>query len=153
MIRNASRVRAIVVAVFTALSASTLGGCGGLDGVDFNGKIFDAVGLSTGSVGKKTEVATQPRAPLVLPPDANRLPDPGEAPPALADQSWPKDPQRQKIASAEARKKAQEDFCQNESWKNKAMNKGEATNAQGPDGPCGGSIFSFMGSTIFGSND
>lgn len=155
MISRANRARGIIVAVLTTLSASTLGGCGGVDGVDFNGKIFDAVGLSTGAIGKKTEVATEARAPLVLPPDPKRLPDPNEAPPAaVVDQSWPKDAQKTKVASAEQRKKAQEDFCQNNAWKQKALSKEEANNIQGPDGPCGGSIFSFMGNAIFGnSND
>lgn len=153
MIGRAYRARGIVLAVLTALGASSLGGCGGVDGVDFNGKIFDAVGLSTGAIGKKPEVATEARAPLVLPPDPKRLPDPNEAPPAaVVDQPWPKDPQKTKIANAEQRKKAQEDFCQKNAWREKVMKKEDADQIVGPDGPCGGSIFTFMGSTLFGNN-
>src|SRR5690606_15890996 len=59
------------------LALLALPGCGGVDGVEFNGKVFEAVGL-TGALGKKEEPKTEPRAPLVLPPSTERLPEPGQ---------------------------------------------------------------------------
>jgi len=127
-----------------------LPGCGGLDGVDFNGKIFDAVGL-TGALGKRPEPKTEARAPLVIPPASERLPAPGEmaavAPPA--DASWPNDPDKGKASKEEAQKKAQADYCRDGNWKDKAMRndeKAEAAQAQ-----CG-SLFSVLGKQLFGDN-
>src|SRR6476469_2816759 len=54
-----------------------LAGCG-TDDIQFNGGIFDAVGLSdSGQSGGDPKVAE--RAPLVVPPTLDRLPAPGEA--------------------------------------------------------------------------
>ena len=61
-----------------------LGGCGG---IEFQGKVFDYMGLS-GNM-KREDVRMSDRAPLVLPPDTKRLPAPGAAPIDRAD--WPVD--------------------------------------------------------------
>lgn len=128
-----------------------LGGCAA-DGVEFNGKIFEAVGLS-GAIGKREEPKTQARAPLVLPPEGTRLPEPGSAAPPVpalaADQAWPRDPQQQKIADAEAKKKAQEQHCRDGNWKEKAL-KDDLKASQGPQGGCG--LFSMFGS-LFGNSE
>ena len=89
MVDRSNRVRSFAVATLVVLVATIAGGCSALsDNVELNGKIFDAVGLSGGALGKKAEVRTEARAPLVLPPDAERLPEPGAAPqPAVADQA------------------------------------------------------------------
>lgn len=143
--------RRLAAAVALTLSAALAGGCAN-DHIEFNGKIFEAVGLA-GNPWKKEEVRTQPRAPLVLPPDSNRLPEPGSAPPpSFADQSWPKDPQQQKLADAEAKKRAQEQFCKDGNWKEKAHGN-EIKAAQGPNGSCQGSIFSVMSKTLLGNNN
>jgi hypothetical protein len=137
------------LAIVTALLG--LPGCGGLDGVDFNGKVFDAVGL-TGALGKKAEPNTEARTPLVLPPRGQNLPEPGgsslaAAPPA-ADASWPQDPDKQKVAKADAQKKAQADYCRDGNWKEKAM-KDQAGAEVGPSGNCG-SIFTIIGKSLMG---
>lgn len=154
MVDRSNRVRSFAVATLVVLVATIAGGCSALsDNVELNGKIFDAVGLSGGALGKKAEVRTEARAPLVLPPDAERLPEPGAAPqPAVADQAWPRDAQKQKVASAEARKRAHEQHCRDGNWKQKAM-KDEISADQGPDGSCNGSLFSIMGNALFGSSD
>jgi hypothetical protein len=135
--------------VAVLVTAVSLGGCAG-DGVEFNGKIFDAVGLS--SIGsKREEPRTQARAPLVLPPEGTRLPEPGSAPvPVAADQAWPRDPQQQKLAEAEAKKRQQQEWCRDGNWKEKAM-RDDAKAAHGPQGKCG-SIFDLVGNPFGGSD-
>jgi len=140
---------AVHAAVSFALLA--LPGCGGVDGVEFNGKVFDAVGL-TGALGKKEEPKTEQRAPLVLPPATERLPEPGEgggpAAPVQTAQAWPNDPDRQRAEGAAAKKRAQDEYCRDGNWKEKAMGDDLAM-SKGPNGSCG-SIFSAISKTLFG---
>lgn len=130
-----------------------LPGCGGVDGVELNGKVFEAVGL-TGALGKRAEPKTQPRAPLVLPPTTERLPEPGEyasaEPAAVADPAWPNDPDKSKVSSEQAKKQAQEKYCRDGNWKERAMGDEEKA-ASGPDGSCSGNIFSAIGKGLFGN--
>lgn len=138
------------VAVIVAVSG--LAGCGGVDGVELNGKIFEAVGL-TGSLGKKTEPKTEARAPLVLPPATERLPEPGSlaagAPIPQADQAWPNDPDKGKASKEEALKQAQAAYCRDGNWKDKAQGNDHKA-GQGPAGSCTGNIFSIVGKSILG---
>ncbi len=136
-----------IAAVFTGLS-----GCGGLDGVEFNGKVFEAVGL-TGSLGKKSEPKTEARAPLVLPPQSQSLSEPGRlaagAPIPQAEAAWPNDPDKGKASKEEALKRQQEAYCRDGNWKDKALrNDDKAEN--GPAGSCSGNIFSIVGKSILG---
>lgn len=143
------RPRVIAIATGVALALS-LSGCGGFDGVELNGKIFDAVGLSGDQLGaKKAEPRTQARAPLVMPPDGRRLPDPDEAASvAVADTAWPKDRDAQRVADADAARKAKEQACRDGNWKQKA-HKDETSNAE----QCQGSIFSWMNNSLFGNKE
>ncbi|MGE0701823.1 MAG: hypothetical protein AB7O57_22180 [Hyphomicrobiaceae bacterium] len=138
--------RTAVIAAFLGL-----GGCGGgVDGVEFNGKIFDAVGM-TGALGKKAEPKTEPRAPLVLPPSTERLPQPGEfaaAEPAPTDPAWPNDREKARGDSEAKKKQAQEAYCRDGNWKDKAMRE-DAKVAAGQS-ECG-SIFSVLGKQLFGN--
>ena len=150
------RARRLAMLAVLGLAATGISGCSGFDGVDFNGKIFDAVGLGPGSNPfKKSEPAVAQRAPLVLPPEGNALPAPGSAPAQITtsatDPAWPKDPQSQKNAEAEAKKAAQEKWCRDGNWKEKAV-KDDVAAANGPQGGCG-SIFSVVGDAIFGKKD
>ena len=139
-------VRRTAVAVTLLLTSVGLSACAG-DGVELNGKIFDAVGLSGDILGKKAEPRTEARAPLVLPPDANRLPEPGSGAAPVVNQQWPRDAQQQRVAEAEARKQAHKAYCSDGNWKEKAM-RDDVSASQGPDGGCHGSIFS----VLFGQN-
>src|SRR5262249_1773412 len=70
--------------------ALTLAGCGG---IEFQGKLFDYAGLS--NVGKPQEDARMTdRAPLLVPPNAHRLPPPGSPPITRAD--WPADSDKER---------------------------------------------------------
>ena len=81
--------------------ALALGGCGG---VEFEGKLFDYAGLS--GYGQKQDPRMTERAPLIIPPDTNRLPPPGSPP--IAHANWPVDSdvaRRQAIAAKEEEEK------------------------------------------------
>ena len=68
----------IVHLASTAAFAATLvlGGCA--DGLEVNGKLFDWMGISSSAMEQnKREPQVAARAPLVLPPNSNRLPEPG----------------------------------------------------------------------------
>jgi hypothetical protein len=87
-----------------ACALLSLAGCGG---IEFEGKVFDYVGLS-GS-GQKQDPRMTERAPLVIPPDTRRLPPPGS--PAIARGDWPLDSdvaRKQAVAAKEAEEKQRE---------------------------------------------
>jgi hypothetical protein len=85
--------------------ALALGGCGG---IEFQGKAFDYIGLS--SVGKgQDDVRMTERAPLLVPPNTHRLPPPGS--PGVTRADWPADTDKERkrlvaARQAEERKKA-----------------------------------------------
>jgi hypothetical protein len=85
--------------------AAALGGCGA---VQFEGKVFDYMGLSGDRV--EADVRMSERPPLLLPPNTKTLPQPGNGVvAATARQDWPDDPERvQKRIVAE--KKAQQNL-------------------------------------------
>ena len=124
-----------------ALTAS-FAGCGIVDDVQLNGKLFDAVGLnSTGSVKKEPVVAE--RSALVVPPGLDKLPVPGSngaaaanAVPGVEDY----DAKRQ-VSQADLEKK-QAEYCKVHYDQAKQQGDGNADLAEGPMGPCRASVFS-----------
>ncbi|MET0568869.1 MAG: hypothetical protein ABWZ74_07305 [Hyphomicrobiaceae bacterium] len=143
--------RASGVVVACAMAAS-LSACGAVDGVELNGKIFDALGVSTGSLGPRPEPKVERRSPIVLPPDANRLPEPGSAPVAAnANQAWPVDRDQKKVVDAAEAKRKQDEHCKDGNWKEKAM-QDEVAASQGPSGGCG-SIFNAFSKSLFGAQE
>ena len=152
MMNGLQQPKRLIVRTAVALALLALPGCGGLDGVELNGKIFEAAGLTGALGGKKVEPATEARAPLVLPPAAERLPEPGAyaaAAPVASDASWPNDPDKKKAASDAAQKQAQDQYCKDGNWKEKAM-RDEIKATSGPSGSCTGNIFSILGKGLFG---
>jgi len=143
------RAKTTIGRLATAVMLLGLAGCGGVDGVQFEGKMFEAVGL-TGALGKRAEPKTEARAPLVLPPATEKLPEPGQlaAAPAQPHIAWPDDPDKKKAANESAKKTAQAEYCRDGNWKEKAMGDDIAAR-DGPAGTCG-SIFSVIGKSLFG---
>jgi len=141
--------RRIKVGFSVAVAAALLGGCA--DGVEMNGRLLDAVGVSTAALGgKKDEPRIAPRAPLVMPPSSERLPEPGSAPPPpamAANAAWPKDKDYERVASAADKQRQHDRFCKDGNWKERAIDNNDI--AQGPLGTCG-SIFSWT-QDLFGS--
>jgi hypothetical protein len=91
-------------ALAAALGATlALGGCGG---VEFQGAIFDAVGLS-GDPNQQPDVKMSERPPLLVPPDTKALPQPGSGVAvATAREDWPQNPELQQNEIREAQKQA-----------------------------------------------
>ena len=100
-----------------ALVAAILaGGCGGglIDGVEINGGVADALGLSPSKAVKEKEPKVAARAGLVLPPDESRLPPPmekGQVAAAPAE-AWPIDPEDNKARANAALDQKHKDYCE-----------------------------------------
>lgn len=100
----------------TACAALTLAACAA-DDVQLNGKIFDAMGVSSKSQSEaKIEPKVPQRAPLVIPPTTASLPAPGTGTAVVAaapqDQAWPTDPDQQQQAALAAKQAEQKEFCE-----------------------------------------
>ena len=134
----------------TISSAVLLSGCA--DGIEINSRALDVIGISTAALSRREEPKLTPRAPLVMPPSTQRLPEPGQTPApsavAAADPAWPKDRDQERVAVAAEKKRAHASYCRDGNWKERAMDGGEGYTT-GPDGPCG-SVFSIIGNWMTG---
>ena len=127
----------------TALAAVlALAGCGMVDDVQLNGKLFDAAGLNnTGSVKKEAKVAE--RAPLIIPPGLDKLPEPGANGAAQANAiPGVEDHDAKRTLSQEALEKQQADYCKANYQQAIQRGDGNADLATGPLGPCRASALS-----------
>ena len=132
-------VRSFASVATVALVATIVSGCSGVDGVELNGKMFDWMGVS--EAAKKAN-AREPRLPsragLVMPPDVNRLPEPGsetnpnDATVALAD------PDKKKALAAAERERLHKAYCSGEmDWKERTRTRASEQDApKSPYGPC-----------------
>ncbi|HRD75546.1 MAG TPA: hypothetical protein PK264_06355 [Hyphomicrobiaceae bacterium] len=130
------------VAALAVSSALALTGCAAGD-VELNGKIFDALGVSAATSKPSREPKLAARAPLVLPPSADRLPDPNAVPVAASgDPAWPVDADQKRVGTVADAARKHTEFCRDGNWKEKAM-RDDIAAAKGPAGNCNdGSIFS-----------
>ena len=115
-----------------------------MDDVQFNGGLFDMVGLSDSAKAKlkSGDPKIAERAPLVVPPSLERLPPPGE-PAQAPDQQLAaiQDPDAVKKASKEELERKQAEYCKVNY--EQAMGRGDETTAlaaEGPLGPCRPSV-------------
>jgi hypothetical protein len=136
-IRLKSRTAALLATLPLAL---LLSGCAG-DDIEFQGKIFDAVGIGGSGGPKSAEPKLAARAPIVLPPNLDRLPQPGEQPEAAApDVAALADPdQASKVSRAELERQ-QAEYCKKNYELPKAHGDISADSAVGPLGPCRASV-------------
>lgn len=132
----------------SALAATLLlSGCA--DGIDLNGKVFDMMGVSPAAQeARRVEPKLTERAPLVLPPNVNRLPEPGsDVAPAAAQVAWPDDPEQRKVREAQERERLHLAYCRGDAqWKERALNK-DTNPARSPYGPCP-SLFGNITTTV-----
>jgi hypothetical protein len=114
-----------------------LAGCGGVDGVELNGKIFDVLGVSAASQ-TKAEPQMADRAPLIVPPSVTRLPEPGSGQTASQELAALKDPEQRKEANAKERERLHAAYCRGDvQWKDKAYKPEASSGApRSPYGPC-----------------
>lgn len=118
--------------------ASTLLLIGCADGIDLNGKVFDWMGVSPAAQeARRYEPNVAERAPLVVPPNTARLPEPGsEKAPDLAQMPWPDDPEQRKVREARERERLHQAYCSGEAqWKERVLNK-DNNAPRSPYGPC-----------------
>ena len=118
-------------------TGALLGGCGN-DGIELNGKLFDALGVSDAAQkSSRREPKMTERTGLVVPPDVNRLPEPGSggAPDVSAQLN---DPERIKAANAAERARQHKLYCSGDlNWKERvATREGNSTVPTSPYGPC-----------------
>lgn len=135
--RRATRKLAGLLSAAFALSAA---GCG-IDDVEFNGGLFNAVGL--GQKTKTAEPKMAQRSALVLPPNEQRLPEPGT--PAGAESSDVAslaDPDAAKNVDPEELARRQAAYCRENYEIPKSRGDDSADSAVGPAGPCRGSFLS-----------
>ncbi len=118
--------------------AATLAGCG-TDDIQFNGGIFDAVGLSDNAKANSGTPKVAERAPLVVPPTLDRLPAPGEAPAAPAQIAGINDPDAAKQKSKAELEKQQTEYC-DKHYRDAGMRGEETAMVEGPLGPCRPSV-------------
>ncbi len=128
-------------------------GCSG-DDVQFNGGVFDAIGLSDSARSKSSsgEPKLAARAPLVVPPNLDNLPPPteGQQPPA-AQIAGIEDPDAKKQASKEELQRAQAEYCKENYEIPKQRGDDSADSAVGPLGPCRPSVLNSIAG--WGSSD
>jgi hypothetical protein len=117
-------------------SALLLSGCA--DGIDLNGKVFDYIGISpSAQEARKFEPQVAERAPLVMPPDSTRLPQPGSGQAPVAQLSWPDDPEQRKLREAQERERLHLAYCRGDvQWKEKVLDKQGIGTPRSPYGPC-----------------
>jgi hypothetical protein len=129
-----------------------LTGCGGFDGVQLNGKVFDAVGLNGDSTPKgDPKMAT--RQPLVVPPGLEALPPPGSGKveqPSLAEIQ---DPDKKIKVSQADLEKQQADYCKKNYDEAQFHGDSSADSASGPLGSCHPSIFNAVKKWTTGSTN
>jgi hypothetical protein len=122
--------------------ALAMSGCAA-DDIQLNGKIFDAVGLN--SIGQKTaEPKMAERAPLVMPPSLDRIPEPGKSPEAIANDATTlvEDVDKKAKTSRAELEKQQAEYCKTNYELAKARGDDNADLATGPLGPCRTSVLS-----------
>ena len=126
------------VAAGAVASALALSGCGGDAGVDLNGKVFDLMGISPAAQAlNKAEPKIAERAPLVMPPDVNRLPQPGSGQAPAQQLVWPDDPDQRKKTATQDRDRLHMAYCRGEiQWKEKVLDKDSINTPRSPYGPC-----------------
>ena len=114
-------------------------GCGiGADDIELNGGVFDALGVGSNSKkASRDDVKLKPRAPLVLPPGVERLPEPGTSVAAADPELLTiQDPDQVVVQDKAALEKAQQEYCD----KNYREYEHNSEFVAGPLGPCRKSV-------------
>jgi hypothetical protein len=140
---KAHRPSRVVVFAVLALSLGTAG-CS-MDDVQLNGGVFDALGLSDTTKKKSGEPKLAERAPLVVPPKLDNLPQPGQAGAAPDAQiAGIHDPDALKKASQEDLQRQQLAYCKEHYEIPRNNGDASADSATGPLGPCRPSVLNAL---------
>jgi hypothetical protein len=137
--KKTGRHTRIALVTSVMLASLAVSGCG-VDGVEFNGAVFDYMGLSNKNAQAQKEPKLPPRPGIVLPPQPDRLPEPGATEVAAPQgEAWPVDPEQSKVAAAEELDRKHEAFCQDALWRARAQGRTDVQ-INGPKGSCNPSI-------------
>ncbi|MGE0628274.1 MAG: hypothetical protein AB7O43_10650 [Hyphomicrobiaceae bacterium] len=141
-----------LLAVTSISSTLLLAGCGigGIDGIELQGGVFDALGLTNQDKTTNKNVKVAARPGLVLPPTEQRLPPPTDAPPVPATvEAWPVDPETRRVQQAAELDRRHKEVCEREMAS--AQARGEDTSAvKGPKGLCQVGIFGSLTEAVEG---
>jgi hypothetical protein len=128
-----------IVALGAAALMGIFAGCAA-DDIEFNGGLFNAVGLG-GQQTKSEDPKLAARAPIVIPPNLERVPPPGEQPgEASSEVAALNDPDKLAAQSEEEKARQQAEYCKVNYEQAKARGDQDADLAEGPLGPCRGSV-------------
>jgi hypothetical protein len=94
--------------------ACLLAGCAGTD-IEIDAPILEAAGINLNSK-PPPEPDLEERPPLVLPPDTQRLPEPGTRTAAVDQQVWPDDPDQRAKREAELAEQQRREYCERGDW-------------------------------------
>ncbi|MET1046653.1 MAG: hypothetical protein ABWX70_08110 [Hyphomicrobium sp.] len=139
-----------IIGLFATACTLVLGGCGGFDGVQLNGKVFDAMGLN-GSSTAQGDPKMAVRQPLVIPPGVEALPPPGSGKaeqPVLAEIQ---DPDKKKQVSQADLERKQAEYCKKNYDEAQFRGDSSADSISGPLGSCHPSVFSAVQKWTTGS--
>lgn len=131
--------------------AALAGGCSGFDGVELQGGVFDALGISSSSESKRlSDVKVDARPGLVLPPAPDKLPEPvtGSLAAAPQGESWPVDPEDRKAQARAELDKRHREYC--EKALQLARMRGESGVVMGPKGNCQPGMFGSLTNQLTG---
>jgi hypothetical protein len=133
-----------LAATLVCMSAAALAGCGlGVDDVQLNGKLFDAVGLN--NKAERAEPKLKERSAIVMPPNVAALPEPGVNPDrdiATGSIAEVRDHDEVRQVTKADLERKQAEYCKKHYDDAKAHGDNDVDLAEGPLGPCRGSIFS-----------
>ena len=136
-----------------ALAAIVVTGCGGIDGVDLQGGVFDALGVSSSSSQRKlADAKVDARPGLVLPPSADRLPPPGEgkAEAVPQDPQWPTDPQDRRAQARGDLERRHKEYCERALQNARVMGQQSGV-IMGPMGNCQPGLFGSFTQNVTGT--
>lgn len=131
-------------------AAAALGGCG-IDDVQLDGKVFDALGVNTSSVNRQAP-ELKPRSGIVVPPNLSSLPEPGSGGVAQPEIAEVQDYDAKRSKPREQLEKEQAEYCAKHYDMAKAMGNQDAELVEGPLGRCQKSVLSLTGLNIGGQD-
>lgn len=136
-----SKARALALAGCMGYAVAA-GGCGGgafgFDGIELQGGVFDALGMSGSGQKRLGDAKVEARPGLVLPPSVDKLPEPVTGSLAAASppggEAWPVDPEDRRALNRAAAEKQHKDFCERAIQDARMRNESGAV--MGPLGNC-----------------
>ena len=153
MQRRIDKVSSLIKGVSLACclaAAAMAGGCSGVDGLELQGGVFDALGVSGSGQKKLADSKVDARPGLVLPPSNEKLPDPvtGSLAAAPDGEAWPVDPEDRRASNRAELEKRHKVAC--ERLIQDARMRGESGVIMGPMGNCQPGLFGSLTEQLTG---